>query len=100
MRFSEVELRKRVKKGLHNLTPKEEIDFNILNFIHCIHLNKQDFYSERFDSKFYGEIEMTFKKSHGSLIGHCRVKIAKENRVTDYLFTENGYELLRDVVRE
>jgi hypothetical protein len=64
MRFSEVELRKRVKKGLHNLTPEEEIDFNILNFIHCIHLNKQDFYSERFDSKLYGEIEMTFKKSH------------------------------------
>lgn len=39
---------------------------------------------------------MTFKKDSESLIGHCRAFIKNENKVIDYLFTENGYELHND----
>ncbi len=42
---------------------------------------------------------MTFKKEVNCLIGHCQVVAKDKNRTIDYLFTENGYELL-DVVTE
>jgi len=99
MLFSELELKRMVDKGFENISVEDEIKFNILNFIHCIHLNKQDFYSSCFDSHMFGDVEMIFKKEANSLIGHCRVNIKKENKVIDYLFTENDFELLQDVVR-
>jgi hypothetical protein len=43
---------------------------------------------------------MIFKKDPGCLIGHCKVIIKAESRIINYLFTENGYELLEDVVKE
>ncbi len=100
MRFNELELKRQIKKGLDNLTPEEEINLNILNFIHTIHMNKQDFFSSTFDSHFFGDVEMTFKKRPGCLIGHVRAIIKKENRIIDYLFTDQGYELLGDLLRE
>lgn len=100
MRFSEIELKKMVDKGFMNISTEEEIAFNILNFIHCIHLNKQDFYRESFDSQYFGDLEMTFTKSGCCLIGHCSVVVKRENRVIDYLFTENGFELLQDIVKK
>lgn len=99
MRFSETELKRILHKGINNVTFEEEIAFNILNFIHCIHLNNQDFYSQAYNSKFFGDLEMTFKKGEGRLIGHCQAIIKKENKVIDYLFTENGFEKLKDVMR-
>ncbi|GAB6180374.1 hypothetical protein JCM14036_16930 [Desulfotomaculum defluvii] len=100
MRFSEIELQKISNKGFKNITLEEEITFNILNFIHCIHLNKHDFYKESFDSQLFGNLDMTFKKSGNSLIGHCQVIIKNKNRIMDYLFTENGFELMQDVLKE
>ncbi|SFH10557.1 hypothetical protein SAMN05660649_03888 [Desulfotomaculum arcticum] len=99
MFFSEIEMQKIIKKGYKNITLEEEIAFNILNFIHCIYLNKQDFYSEPFDSQLFGNLEMTFKKNACCLIGHCRAIIKNQNRTIDYLFTENGFELMKDVIK-
>ncbi|AKL96172.1 hypothetical protein CACET_c27270 [Clostridium aceticum] len=99
MRFNELELNKLIKKGYDKFTIEDEITFNILNFIHCIHLNKQDFYAEAFESKLFGDIEMEFKKASKCLIGYCKVYIKDRDKVLQYLFTENGYELLDDVLR-
>lgn len=100
MRFSELELKRIIDKGYTNMSVEEEITFNILNFIHCIYLNGQDFYSASFNSQLFGDLEMTFKKNGCCLVGHCQAFIKKENRVIDYLFTENGFELLKDVVKK
>lgn len=100
MRFSELELKKMVDKGFDNITLEEEIVFNVLNFIHCIHLNQQDFYTESFNSQMFGDLEMTFKKRGSCLIGHCRVVVKKEDRVIDYLFTQDGFELLKDTIQD
>ena len=97
MRYNELWLNKIMKKGYENFTVEEKITFNILNFIRSIHLNKQDFYSESFNSKFFGEIEMAFSKSENSLIGHCIAHLTKENRTINYILTENGFEKLDDV---
>ena len=98
MRYSELELKRLFNKGHENLTIEEEIAANILNFISCIHLNKQDFYNESFDSQYYGELEMSFTKKSKCLIGSCRVYIKKQDKIIFYLFTENGFEELKDVV--
>ena len=100
MLLNEPELKKLMKKDIDSLSIEEQISINILNFIRCIHLNKQDFYSTRFDTKYFGDLPMTFKKKSNCLIGHCSVTIKDENRVIDYLFTENGFELMQDVVKE
>ncbi len=98
MRYSELELKRLFNKGHGSLTREEEIAANILNFIHAIHLNGQNFYSEAFDSQYYGELEMDFQKPRNCLIGHCHVETENEEQVQDYLFTENGFELLQDVM--
>lgn len=100
MRYSEIELKRLFNKGHENLTTEEEIIANILNFISCIHLNKQNFYSASFNSQYYGDLEMDFQKPGNCLIGHCHVEIKNEGRVLEYLFTENGFELLQDVVKK
>jgi hypothetical protein len=95
-----LELTKRMKKGTQNINTEEEIGLNILNFIRCVYLNNQDFFRESFDSKYFGDLEMTFKKDSESLIGHCRAFIKNEYKIIDYLFTENGYELLNEFVKK
>ncbi len=83
-----------MKKGLDNLSVDKLISIDILNFIRTIHLNKQDFYTARLDAQYFGEREMMFKKKANCLIGRCRVSLKDEGRVIEYLFTENGYEML------
>jgi len=100
MRYSELELKRLFGKEHTNLTIEEEIAANILNFISCIHLNKQDFYSDSFNSQLFGKLEMNFQKAGNCLIGHCQVVIKNEGQVSDYLFTENGFELLSDVMKK
>ena len=100
MRFSELEFKRLIDSGYPEVCIENEIEFNIINFIRCIHLNKQDFYSESYGTEYFGDLEMTFKKDSGSLIGYCKANIKKEGRVLEYLFTENGFELLQDVVKK
>jgi len=47
MKYSELELKKMNKMG--DLTIEDKIKFNILNFIHTIHLNNQDFIDSSYD---------------------------------------------------
>jgi len=75
----------------------EVISIDILNFIRTIQQYKQDFYSARFDTQYFGDLEMTFKKEASCLVGHCRVSFKGEDKVIDYLFTENGYELMSEI---
>lgn len=49
------------------------------------------------DTQYFGDREMTFKKEANCLIGHCRVSFKDEDKVIDYLFTENGYELMSEI---
>ena len=100
MLFDELELTRMVKRGLKDIDVQDEIKFNILNFIHCIHLNKQDFFRNSFNSQLFGDLEMTFKKKPNSLIGYCKVFIKADNKEINYLYTENGYELLDDVLKD
>ena len=100
MLFDELELNRMEKRGFKNIDVHDEIKFNILNFLHCIHLNKQDFFRNSFNSQLFGDLEMTFKKKPNSLIGHCKVFIKAENKEIIYLYTENGYELLDDVLKD
>lgn len=99
MKYNELELKKMMKKGFDNLSLDELISIDILNFIRTIHLNKQDFYSARFDTQYFGDREMTFQKEENCLIGHCRVSLKDKARVIDFLFTENGYEMLSELCK-
>jgi hypothetical protein len=99
MLYTELELKRLLKKGYKNMTVEEEITFNILNFIHCIHLNGQDFYRAVFDSIFFGDLEMIFKKDPNCLVGYSRAIDKKGNKTYEYLFTENGFEMLYKVVK-
>ena len=56
MKFSELELHRLMNIGPENLTIEEGITFNSLNFIRCIHLNGDDFYSFSYDTIYYGDI--------------------------------------------
>ena len=94
MKFSELELQRLMNKGPENLTIEEKITFNILNFVRCNHLTGDDFYSLSYNTQYYGDIEMSFKKNAGSIIGYCKTIIKSEGKVLEYLFTENGFELL------
>jgi len=97
MKYSEIELKRLGKLG-KNATIEDKNNFNILNFIHCTYLNKQDFYKAAHDSKYFGELEMTFIKKENCLFGHCRVIIKKDDAVLDYVYSAYGFELLSDVV--
>lgn len=100
MLYDELELMRLMKKGYKNMSIEEEIKINILNFISCIHSNNQDFYRASFNSQYFGDLEMEFIKKPGSLIGYVSVRVKKENREMKYLFTEKGYEILSDVIRD
>ena len=99
MLYTEFELKRLLKKGYKSMTVEEEITFNILKFIHCIHLNCQDFYRAFFDSKFYSDLDMIFKKDPNCLVGYSRAIDKKRNKTYEYLFTENGFEMLYNVVK-
>lgn len=88
-----------VEHGFENITIEDKIKFNILKFIQCIHLNKQNFSETSFDSKLFGDLQMTFKKDASCLIGYCKVVIKKENRIEEYLFTDSGYEKLNKIIK-
>ena len=94
MMYSKLALKKMVAtKGLNI---EEQIQFNILNFIHMIHLNKQDFIEESFGSEYFGELPMTFKKKAGQVVGIITVKIKGEER--KYIFNDQGYEALHSLL--
>ena len=94
MKYSELELKKMRKTG--DLSTEDKIKFNILNFIHTIHLNKQDFIQESYGSEYFGDLPMTFKKNAGQVIGLINVKTKSEERT--YIFNDRGYELLEDLL--
>ncbi len=99
MKYNEFEFKKLMRKGINDLSVDEQISLKILNFIRTLHL-KQDFYSALFNTQYFGDIEMMFKKKANCLIGHCRVYIKDSDRVIDYLFTENGYEGLSGLMED
>ncbi len=96
MNYSKLEL-KRISK-LENKDIEDHIKFNIINFIHTIHLNKQDFVGSTFNSEFFGDLGMTFQKNPGQIMGLIRVKVNGEGKERLYIFTKDGYELLDDLL--
>ncbi len=77
-------------------TVEEEIDLNIINFIHAIHLNGQDFMESEYGSAFFGELPMTFKKKSGQVVGMITATV--DGEVKRYVFNENGYEDLDELL--
>lgn len=77
---------------------EETIQLDILNFIRTIHSNKHDFIDESYDTEFFGDIGMTFKKKSGQVMGVITVNIESEDRKLTYIFNERGYELLDDLL--
>lgn len=78
-----------------DLSIDEEISLSILNFIRVIHLNQQDFVSLEIDSKYYGQLPMTFKKKPGQVIGG--ITAAVDGEIRRFVFTDQGYEPLEDL---
>jgi hypothetical protein len=97
MIYSEKEYKRLLDSNYADDSVEHEIELNLLNFIRVIHLNGQDFYTQSFGSQYFGDLEMTFKKNSNCLVGHCRAENKKKGIVVNYLFTENGFELV-DVV--
>lgn len=71
MKYSELELKKMIKRGIDSI--EDEIKFNILNFISTIHHNKQDFIESSYNSEYFGDLGMTFKKKPGQIFGVINV---------------------------
>lgn len=94
MKYSEIEVKKLLKAG--ELSIDDQIKFNILNFIRTIHLNEQDFIEESYDTEFFGELPMTFRKDEGQVMGLITVTVNGE--VRKYIFNDQGYELLEDLL--
>ena len=67
MRYSELEVKRLLK--MSELSLEDQVKVNILNFIRTIHLNQQDFISSSFDSQFFGDLPMTFRKKEGQVMG-------------------------------
>jgi hypothetical protein len=78
------------------LSTEEEINYNILNFIRTIHLNGQDFIESEYNSAFFGELPMTFKKKSGQVVGIITATV--DGEVNRYVFNENGYEDLDELL--
>ncbi len=94
MIYSELELARMIKSG--DLSIETQVKANILGFIHCIYLNKQDFVKESFDSEFFGDLPMTFRKKAGQVMGVITAKVNGKERT--YIFNQYGYELLEDLL--
>ena len=76
---------------------EEQINLNILNFINTIHLNKLDFIETTFDSEYFGELPMTFKKDSGQVMGLITATINGD--VRKYIFNDKGFEALEDLLK-
>ena len=94
-KHSEIEVKKMHK--LSNLSLEEQINLNILNFINTIHLNKLDFIETTFDSEYFGELPMTFKKDSGQVMGLITATINGD--VRKYIFNDKGFEALEDLLK-
>lgn len=94
MMFSVKELDKLLEAG--DMSPVNQVKFNILNFIHTIHLNGQDFVKSYYASEFYGELPMTFRKDPGQLFGLATAVL--DGGVKMYVFNKQGFECLEDLV--
>ena len=79
------------------MTPEEEINFNILNFISTIHLNGDDFIETDYDSKFFGDLPMTFSKKSGQVVGIITAEVT--GKKIKYVFNDQGYENLDELLR-
>ena len=77
---------------------EDEIALNILGFIDCIHLNKQDFITSSYKSEYYGNLSMRFLKSENQVAGLVHVVIKNEHRIIDYLFTDKGFDQIDDLL--
>lgn len=77
---------------------EDTIKLDILNFIRTIHSNKHDFIDEFYDAEYFGDVGMTFRKNSGQVVGVITVDIKSEDRKLTYIFNENGYELLDDLL--
>ncbi|MPM55932.1 hypothetical protein SDC9_102730 [bioreactor metagenome] len=95
MRFSEFEMKKMF--GKKNLCLEDHITANILGFIHTIHLNGQNFINSTFESEYFGNLPMTFRKESGQVVGLITATIHGETR--RFIFTEHGFECLDDLLR-
>ena len=96
MKYSKSKLQRLFKMDKHDV--EERIAINILNFIDTIHENGLDFVDEPFNSRFFGDLEMTFQKQRGQVVGLIRVLIKATDETRCYIFTENGYKLLDDIL--
>lgn len=84
MRFSELELKRALRRAKQS--KEDGVKFNILNFIHTIHLNQLNFIAESFRSDYYTDPPMTFRKEDGQVVGIISATIdGKEHR---YVFTD------------
>lgn len=95
MRFSVFELERMF--GRKNLNLEDQITANILSFIHTIHLNGHNFIDSTFESEYFGNLPMTFRKESGQVVGLITATIHGE--VRKYVFTEHGFEVLDDLLR-
>jgi hypothetical protein len=86
MKFSMSELNKLRKTADKNI--EDQINFNILNFIHTIHLNADDFIEMSYNSKFFGDLEMIFKKKSGQVMG--LIIATFDGEIRKYVFNDKG----------
>lgn len=93
MKYSETETIRILEKS--ELSVEERVIANIFNFIRVIHLNQLDFITTSFDTEYFGDLPMTFKKKSGQVIGMITANI--NNDVRKYVFTETGYEMLDEI---
>jgi len=77
---------------------EDQVKANILNFIRTIHLNKQPFIHSAFDTEYFGQLPMTFKKESGQVIGLVTATI--NDCVHQYVFNDQGYEALSDLLQD
>ena len=96
MKFLTSEINKLWK--IEDKTLEETIQLDILNFIRTIHSNGHDFIDGSYDTEFFGDLGMSFKKKSGQVMGLITVNIKSEDRKLIYIFNEIGYELLDDLL--
>ncbi|ENH96255.1 hypothetical protein J416_11782 [Gracilibacillus halophilus YIM-C55.5] len=94
MKYSENAVKKLLQA--EELSLEDQIKVNILNFIRTIHLNRQDFIQSSYDSKFFGELPMTFQKKEGQVMGLITAKVNGE--VRKFVFNDQGYDALEDIL--
>lgn len=91
MMYSELSLRRMLKKGVDNLSKDELLKYNIMNYIRMIHLNKDDFVASRYKSRYFDGLKMYFCKEAGAIFGkiYC---YWNETDIRVFLFNDFGYD--------